>query len=154
MSLNLQHIATTKIRLHSPHPLASVLVTCAKKAGKLKVEPCWLCGNPKSEAHHPNYERYDEIQWLCRKCHRGVHRKERKLQCDRLPIKITFRPKIWPPKTGGSYYVRIPLYLQTRTEMKWSIENIADCEVTFSEDVKTRETLIHIAPKKEVEHGV
>lgn len=51
-------------------------------------------------------------------------------------------------KTGGSFYARIPIYLQNRVMMLWNIDNIADCKITWSEDVKTREVHVHIAPKK------
>jgi len=42
----------------------------AVKSGKLKREPCEVCGDPKSEAHHyRGYEFPLDVQWLCRKHH-------------------------------------------------------------------------------------
>lgn len=41
--------------------------------GILKRMPCEKCGNPKTEAHHPDYSKPTLIQWLCFKCHRLHH---------------------------------------------------------------------------------
>jgi len=37
--------------------------------GNLFKYPCKICGNPKSEAHHQNYFKPLEIEWLCKKHH-------------------------------------------------------------------------------------
>lgn len=46
----------------------------AIKLGKLKRQPCEVCGAKKVEAHHPNYNEPLEIKWLCRKCHLEWHK--------------------------------------------------------------------------------
>lgn len=44
-----------------------------KRMGKLIPQPCELCRNPKTEAHHDNYDKPKEIRWLCVDCHKQVH---------------------------------------------------------------------------------
>lgn len=39
-----------------------------KKNGLVRL-PCSKCGNPKSEAHHPDYSKPLEVIWLCRAHH-------------------------------------------------------------------------------------
>jgi hypothetical protein len=44
----------------------------AIRHGKLKKQPCWVCGE-KAEAHHPDYSRPLDVVWLCNPHHREVH---------------------------------------------------------------------------------
>lgn len=44
------------------------------KRGKLKKEPCKICGNLDSQIHHPNYDKPIDIIWLCRKHHLELHK--------------------------------------------------------------------------------
>jgi len=37
-------------------------------------EPCAVCGNPKTQAHHDDYNKPDEIRWLCQNHHAEWHR--------------------------------------------------------------------------------
>ena len=39
------------------------------KRGKLRKQPCGVCSKYPSEAHHPDYNRPDLVQWLCRYHH-------------------------------------------------------------------------------------
>src|SRR5260370_38957482 len=52
---------------------AQSAVARAVKSGKLIQRPCEKCGNPKSEGHHPDYEKPLEVVWLCSKHHKLVH---------------------------------------------------------------------------------
>lgn len=49
----------------------------AVDAGKLhRPGACSQCGkNCKPEAHHEDYSRPLDVTWLCRQCHREMHRK-------------------------------------------------------------------------------
>lgn len=38
--------------------------------GKLKRLPCVVCGNLKSEAHHPDHSKPLDVVWLCKKHHK------------------------------------------------------------------------------------
>jgi ribosomal protein S27AE len=49
-------------------------VKYAKKVGKLLQQPCRSCGNPESQAHHEDYRKPLDVTWLCRRCHRELHR--------------------------------------------------------------------------------
>jgi hypothetical protein len=44
--------------------------------GRLRREPCRECG-AKAEKHHPDYTNARLVVWLCRACHRRLHRQER-----------------------------------------------------------------------------
>lgn len=44
--------------------------------GKITKKPCAVCGNVKSEAHHPDYSKPLEVIWLCRIHHLKLHRNE------------------------------------------------------------------------------
>jgi len=43
------------------------------RAGRIKREPCALCGKKQAEAHHTNYNEPLLIVWLCADCHRTIH---------------------------------------------------------------------------------
>jgi len=49
-------------------------VAYALRARKLTKEPCVVCGNLKSEAHHEDYSKPLEVIWLCRIHHMERHR--------------------------------------------------------------------------------
>lgn len=70
-------------RWNKAHPLArwahSALRSALKK-GLIEQEPCEVCGDPNSEAHHdPNaYDRPLDVTWLCRLHHKREHKRLRK----------------------------------------------------------------------------
>jgi len=41
-------------------------------------QPCQVCGNAKSEMHHPDYDNAYNIVWLCHSCHQLLHADERR----------------------------------------------------------------------------
>lgn len=43
------------------------------RRGILERQPCLLCGDPQTEAHHPTYDQPWLVQWLCAGHHRQVH---------------------------------------------------------------------------------
>ena len=45
------------------------------KNGTLKRRPCQICGVPTADAHHEDYNKPQEVIWLCRKHHNELHRK-------------------------------------------------------------------------------
>lgn len=54
---------------------AELKLNRAVRSGKITKSPCTVCGDPKSEGHHPNYEKPLEVIWLCRKHHMEQHRR-------------------------------------------------------------------------------
>lgn len=52
-------------------------VSRAVKSGRLKKEPCEVCGSANSEAHHPDYSDRLNVRWMCRKHHALHHRTEK-----------------------------------------------------------------------------
>jgi hypothetical protein len=48
-------------------------VNSAVKRGKIVREPCEICGEENSHAHHEDYLKPFEIQWLCPLHHKEKH---------------------------------------------------------------------------------
>jgi len=44
-----------------------------KRGISLHRQPCSICGKPKAEAHHYDYDKPLEITWLCKQHHEEVH---------------------------------------------------------------------------------
>jgi hypothetical protein len=44
------------------------------RRGKIIKEPCCICGDINSVAHHENYSKPKEITWLCREHHKQLHK--------------------------------------------------------------------------------
>lgn len=55
---------------------ARTAVSNALRDGRLFKQPCQVCGNTKSEAHHPDYSKPLEVEWLCKLHHEEVHSNE------------------------------------------------------------------------------
>jgi len=71
------HISQKRWGLRNPDKRkVHVIANAAVKNGTLIKLSCW-CGNPKTEAHHPDYSKPLEVQWLCRKHHKREHAKLR-----------------------------------------------------------------------------
>jgi len=62
-------------KLYPERYLANSLVARAVKSGILERQPCTVCNEPKSEAHHADYTKPFEVNWLCRQHHMLEHRK-------------------------------------------------------------------------------
>ena len=43
------------------------------RRGLVRRQPCEVCGEHDTEAHHPDYDRPLVVQWLCRLHHKQVH---------------------------------------------------------------------------------
>lgn len=44
------------------------------RRGKVRRETCAVCGAAEAEAHHRDYSRPLDVQWLCRKHHKNLHK--------------------------------------------------------------------------------
>ena len=61
-------------KLFPERSLAHSKVRHALRSGKLKRLPCEVCGDEKSQAHHHDYSKPLDVQWLCDFHHREWHR--------------------------------------------------------------------------------
>lgn len=52
-------------------------VEYALACGRLKREPCAVCGGDNAQAHHEDYARPLDVQWLCRSHHDELHRNQK-----------------------------------------------------------------------------
>ena len=52
---------------------AHQVVKRALDADRIRREPCFECGDPRVDAHHPDYTKPLLIQWLCRQHHKDEH---------------------------------------------------------------------------------
>ncbi|MEG1495452.1 MAG: hypothetical protein RRZ84_07840 [Romboutsia sp.] len=53
---------------------ARTLLNHHLRDNNIERQPCEVCCNPKTEAHHDCYDKPLEIRWLCFKCHRKWHK--------------------------------------------------------------------------------
>jgi len=58
---------------------ASIAVNNAVRGGRLKKEPCEVCGSPESQGHHDDYSKPLVVRWLCTAHHAEHHVKQRDL---------------------------------------------------------------------------
>lgn len=64
------------------NPQATWAHQCLRSAlrrGLVIQQPCKVCGDPNTEAHHPDYDRPMDVDWLCRPHHKAEHRR---LKCE------------------------------------------------------------------------
>lgn len=57
----------------SPATLAHYDVAIAKRSGVLVQQPCEVCGDPVTDAHHDDYSKPLDVRWLCKLHHRAQH---------------------------------------------------------------------------------
>ena len=53
---------------------ARVLLCSAVRSGRLVRQPCAVCGRVMVEGHHEDYTKPLVVTWLCRRCHKRLHR--------------------------------------------------------------------------------
>ena len=59
---------------HTDRYFAHQALRNAIRDGKVEKMPCFICGDEKSEGHHPDYLRPLDVVWLCNKHHRECHK--------------------------------------------------------------------------------
>ena len=47
--------------------------SCIDPSGKIKREPCAVCGKEKAQAHHEDYSKHLDVVWLCTRHHADRH---------------------------------------------------------------------------------
>lgn len=53
--------------------IARYSLSNAIRDGRLEREPCKICGETRSQAHHHDYSKPFDVDWLCFKHHREMH---------------------------------------------------------------------------------
>lgn len=56
--------------------LARRLLQYAVKAGKIKRQPCKVCGKKNTHGHHDDYYKPLEVKWFCALHHTEYHKKQ------------------------------------------------------------------------------
>ncbi len=74
----LQAASTERARRKRPEARrANIAVMNALQSGRLLREPCHVCGVIPAQAHHPDYSRPLDVEWLCPKHHVELHKEYR-----------------------------------------------------------------------------
>lgn len=60
------------------------LVSKAIKSGKIEKQPCEVCGDGNVHAHHSDYSKPLDVQWLCPLHHKELHAKVDKKKANQL----------------------------------------------------------------------
>jgi len=71
--LKIKEYQRKRVINHPNKTKANRMVNNLIKKGKLNRLPCEICGDIKSQAHHPDYRRPLYVKWLCFKHHREEH---------------------------------------------------------------------------------
>lgn len=66
---------------------ARIILNHAVRDGKIKKQPCIVCGNDKAEAHHEWVKKPLKVQWVCRIHHSRLHQLYRDFNCNDLEKK-------------------------------------------------------------------
>jgi hypothetical protein len=80
-----------KARAHS-------LVARAIAKGELVRQPCELCGDFPTEAHHEDYSKPLEVLWVCGDCHRSIVHEKRTRAAQRKIIWTATLMKLAKPE--------------------------------------------------------
>lgn len=75
---NSESIKSSKRRWNARNPekrAAHKTVELAVASGRLKKRPCKVCGDARSQAHHPDYSKPLKVVWFCQKHHKAEHKK-------------------------------------------------------------------------------
>lgn len=60
--------------------VARLKLNAAIRSGKIKRQPCEVCGAEPAEGHHPDYSRPLDVVFLCPQHHRELHQAERMVE--------------------------------------------------------------------------
>ncbi|WBU62103.1 hypothetical protein [Paracoccus albus] len=60
-------------RRNVPKYTAHLAVQRGLKRGEITRQPCEVCGHPKTDAHHDDYDAPLQVRWLCRQHHTRLH---------------------------------------------------------------------------------
>lgn len=75
---------------HRERQRARDAVKRAVAEGRMIPRCCERCGDPKAEAHHPDYRHPLLVEWLCDPDHKAAHREMRAPPFSRLRLRSIF----------------------------------------------------------------
>jgi hypothetical protein len=81
-------------------------------SGKLSRKPCVVCGETKSQAHHDDYTKPLDVEWLCAGCH---NRLKHPVTPDRI-IKIKANRKPWNHTNDAKQRIGVASKERTRSD--------------------------------------
>lgn len=58
---------------HAKKVKAHGVLNYAIKMGRVSRTPCHCCGDERTQAHHPDYDRPLDVVWLCDEHHKQAH---------------------------------------------------------------------------------
>lgn len=64
---------------HADKVRARKALNHAVAAGTVVPRPCGRCGAQKAQAHHEDYSKPLQVEWLCAKCHSVLHNQKHPL---------------------------------------------------------------------------
>jgi len=73
--------SSPQTKWNEAHPLemlAHQYVRSALRRGLLQRQPCEVCGEANTDAHHDDYDQPRKVRWLCRRHHKQHHAQARK----------------------------------------------------------------------------
>ncbi|MFA5340166.1 MAG: hypothetical protein WC332_00170 [Clostridia bacterium] len=76
ISSNNYHYKKLQVERYPERVVARQKIYYEIKAGRIKREPCEVCGDLKTQGHHKDYQRPLMVTWLCQKHHHLVHNQE------------------------------------------------------------------------------
>lgn len=65
---------------------AHKIVEGAILSGRIRKEPCAICGELRSQAHHDDYSKPLDVMWLCPKHHSARHRELAAVSASSAPL--------------------------------------------------------------------
>lgn len=75
---NNRNIILTRAKVRNAHKRkerqANNILNKAIREGIIVRQPCWVCGDPKTSGHHPDYDQPLGVTWLCHRHHMQLHR--------------------------------------------------------------------------------
>ena len=101
----------------SKHRRAVASVTRAIKLGKLKRPSiCSQCGgSEKIQAHHADYRKHLDVEWLCRGCHYERHHKSRpsgEARTELITARVPHASKVWLKKIAREQGISMSALLE------------------------------------------
>jgi hypothetical protein len=89
---------------------------------RLTRQPCVICGDPRSDGHHPDYRSPLKVHWLCARHHGRVHTALNRLAKPRAPEQfLTYHGKTLTVREWAARISISPGALTSRIHWRWPL---------------------------------